>query len=237
MISCGGKPIAIDQNVVGARGNFSSRSKVSACPASSNAITTTAAPSAAHQLGVVDERVLALFERDRIHHCFAHARISGRPRSPRISRNRSSAGRARCRAPPRSNWERRLRLFRIRQALVHIDVEDCRTCVLHLIARHGERFDVVASGNELAKARRAGDIGAFADISEGDCRRIVNASKPDRRRCCSTPGICRGFLPAAAAAISADVIGGRACSVPTMLTMPEEANSLICSAIIARLSS
>ena len=57
--------------------------------------------------------------------------------------------------------------FGIEQAFVHIDVDDLRA-VRHLIARDVERRGIVAVRDELAELRRTGDIGALADIDEGN---------------------------------------------------------------------
>ena len=59
------------------------------------------------------------------------------------------------------------RLFDFDQALVHVDVDDLRA-VRHLIARDIERRGKIAGGDELAELGRAGDIGALADIDEGE---------------------------------------------------------------------
>ena len=59
------------------------------------------------------------------------------------------------------------RLDRVDQALVHVDVDDLGA-VLDLVARDVERRGVVAGGDQLAEARRAGDVGALADVDEGD---------------------------------------------------------------------
>ena len=53
------------------------------------------------------------------------------------------------------------------QALVHVDVEDLRAG-LDLLARDGERAGIVAGGDQLAEPRRAGDVGALADVDEGN---------------------------------------------------------------------
>ena len=164
-----------------------------------------------HQLGVVDERVLALFERDRIHHRFALRAFQagldhGEFRGIDHQRDARDVGLRRDQIK-----ERRHRLFGIEQALVHIDVEDLRA-VLHLIAGHGERCTVVAGGNELAKARRAGDIGAFADIDEGDFRRKRERFKPGQtqvlRHARNLPRLFAGH----GGGDGADVIGRRAAA-------------------------
>ena len=62
------------------------------------------------------------------------------------------------------------RLLRIDQALVHVDVDDLGA-VGDLIARHVERRGIVARRDQLAELGRAGDVGALADIDEGNVRR------------------------------------------------------------------
>ncbi len=61
--------------------------------------------------------------------------------------------------------ERHHRLLRIEHALVHVDVDDLRT-VLDLLPGdlHGVR--VIVGFDQLAEYRRAGDVGALADIDE-----------------------------------------------------------------------
>ncbi len=58
----------------------------------------------------------------------------------------------------------------IEQALVHVDVDDLRA-VGDLIARHVERGGIIAGLDQFAEFRRAGDIGALADVHEIDVRR------------------------------------------------------------------
>ena len=57
------------------------------------------------------------------------------------------------------------RLFGVEHALVHVDVEHLRA-VLHLLPRHHHRFVETAFEDQLLELRRAGDIGAFADVDE-----------------------------------------------------------------------
>ena len=170
---------AIDQNVVGARGNLRLAFEGVGLARLIERHHHHGGAVPAHELGVVDESVFALFERDRIHHRFAlrafqtgldHGEFRGidHQRDPRdigLRRDQIEEGRH--------------RLFRIEQALIHIDVEDLRA-VLHLIARHRERRGVVAGGDEFAKARRTGDVGAFADIDEGNRRRKRERLEPGK---------------------------------------------------------
>ena len=74
--------------------------------------------------------------------------------------------------------------LRVEQAFVHVDVDDLRA-VRHLIARHFKRGGVVARGDQLAEFRRARDIGALADIDEGNVvrqRERLEPREPQQRR-------------------------------------------------------
>ena len=74
--------------------------------------------------------------------------------------------------------------FGVDQALVHVDVDDLRA-IGDLIARDDERARVVARGDQLAELGRAGDVGALADIDEGDVggqRERLEAGEPHQRR-------------------------------------------------------
>jgi hypothetical protein len=62
--------------------------------------------------------------------------------------------------------KRRHCLFRIKQTLVHVDVDDLRAR-LDLLARHIKRRRIVVLLDEFAKLRRARDVGALADVDEG----------------------------------------------------------------------
>ncbi len=125
---------------------------------------------AAHDLGMFDERRLALLHRDRIHH-----RLALQALEPRLDhrefrrvdhhRHARDVGLGRDQVE-----EGRHRLLGIEQALVHVDVDDLRA-VLHLVAGDGQRRCVVARGDELAELGRAGDVGALAHVDERDFRR------------------------------------------------------------------
>ncbi len=57
--------------------------------------------------------------------------------------------------------------MRVDQALIHVDVDDLRT-VFHLIAGDSQRRRVIAGGDQLSEAGRAGDVGTFANVDEGN---------------------------------------------------------------------
>ena len=63
--------------------------------------------------------------------------------------------------------ERGHRLDTVDQAVVHVDVDDLRA-VLHLLERDLERFAVLVVLDQATELGRARDVGAFADVDEGD---------------------------------------------------------------------
>ena len=69
------------------------------------------------------------------------------------------------------------RLFGIEQAFVHIDVDDLRA-IGDLIARDIERGGKIAFLDQFAESGGAGDIGALADIDEGNVGREREGFKP-----------------------------------------------------------
>src|SRR3546814_13856236 len=58
------------------------------------------------------------------------------------------------------------RLFRVEQALVHVDVDDLGA-VLDLLARDLDGCGIIARHDQLLEAGRTGTVGALADIDEG----------------------------------------------------------------------
>ncbi len=68
--------------------------------------------------------------------------------------------------------ELRHRRLAVEHALVHVDVDDLRAA-LDLLLGHGQRLLVVAREDQLGKLRRAGDVGALADVDEIRVRRLV----------------------------------------------------------------
>jgi hypothetical protein len=76
-----------------------------------------------------------------------------------------------------------------RAGLVHVDVDDLRA-VLDLLARHLQRCGVVAVLDQLAEARRAGDVGALADVDERNVAVILNGSSPTGAAAAEFQGRC-----------------------------------------------
>ena len=171
------KADAVDQNVVGARGDRLLLLERVGLARFVERHDHDGGAVAAHQLGVADEGVLAFLERDRIDHGLAlHAFQPGLDhrefRGIDHHRHAGDVGLRRDQIEERGH-----RLFGIEQALVHIDVDDLRA-VLDLIARDGKRGGIIAGGDELAEPRRAGDVGALADIHEWNFRRQREGFEP-----------------------------------------------------------
>ena len=96
------------------------------------------------------------------------------------------------------------RLFGIEHALVHVDVEHLRAA-FDLLARDGDRFVVAAFQDQLLELRRAGDVGALADVDEVAFRRDL------QRLEAAEPGLARESAHAASASRgTARVAAGRA---------------------------
>ena len=101
----------------------------------------------------------------------------------------------------------------VEQALVHVDVEDLRPG-LDLVARDRQRGGVVAVADQLAEARRAGDVGPLADVDEQGSALTPSSNGfagPDER--CSAPvwpgreSAARRLTPATRLGDVADVLG------------------------------
>src|SRR5690606_33309911 len=131
----------------------------------------------------------------------------------------------------------------VEHALVHVDVDDLGA-VFHLLARDGERRLVVLRLDQLAEFRRAGDVGALADIDED--RKIgklahaadaVKGSRPERRSAGGITGILRGFRPRTLSAMARIWSGVVPQQPPTMLTSPASAHSRRCAAVACGASS
>ena len=98
------------------------------------------------------------------------------------------------------------RLLGVEQALVHVHVDDLGA-VLHLVAGDGERGRIVAGGDQLAETRRAGDVGALADIHERDLRRQRERFQPREPQPRRDSGTCARRLACDRRGDGADVVG------------------------------
>ena len=160
----------VHQNVVGALGDRDLLLERIGLPTLIEGHDHDRGAMAAHDLGVAQKLRLPLLERDRIHHRLAlqafeagldHSELGG----IHHDRNACDVGLRRHQIEEGDHG-----LFRIEQAFVHVHVDDLGA-VLDLIARDVERARVVARSDELAEPRRAGDVGALADIHERNFRR------------------------------------------------------------------
>ena len=117
--------------------------------------------------GLFLEFLLPLFERDGVHHTLAlHAAEAGfdhlELRGVDHDRDLRDIRLAGDKLEEFGHGRRS-----IEHPLVHVDVDDLRAG-LDLLTRHGERFVVLVAEDELGEFRRAGDVGAFADVDERD---------------------------------------------------------------------
>ena len=122
---------------------------------------------AAAQRRLMQERLFALFQADRVHHRLAlHAFQPGLDHLPfgTVDHHRHAGdigfGRDQVQIVDH-------RLFRIDQALIHVDVDDLGA-VLDLIAGNIQRGGEIAIGDQLAETGRAGDVGALPHVHEGN---------------------------------------------------------------------
>ena len=72
-------------------------------------------------------------------------------------------------------------LLGIEHGFVHVDVDDLRAAI-HLLLGDGQRFFVFAGEDQLGEFRRAGDVGALADVDEVAVRAHHQRLKPAEPR-------------------------------------------------------
>ena len=140
--------------------------------------------------GTFQKGAFALFERDRVDDALAlHDLQSGFEHLPfrRVDHHRHT-GDFGLRGHEVQKVAHGLRP--VDQAVVHADVDELRSGV-DLCAGHGERFVVVAFADETGELRRAGHVGALADVDEvglgDDAQRFETAQDRDMARCGETP--------------------------------------------------
>jgi hypothetical protein len=184
MMSSGRVPVATSK-LVGALADLDLALRVSACPFSSNAITTTPRHSAAFG-GKLEERGLAFLEADRIDDRLAgHAFEASLDHAPfgAVDHHRHP-GDVRLGGDPLEEGGHRL--FGIEQRLVHVDVDDLGA-VLDLLAGDLDRGVIVAGEDQLLESGRSGDVGALADVDEARAGASLacSAPAPERFQQCS----------------------------------------------------
>ena len=124
----------------------------------------------ADESGVLEERLLALFQADRVGDAFAlHALEPGFDHAPFRAvdhdRDARDVGLGHDQVEERCHG-----LFAVDQAFIEVDVDDVGP-VLHLLAGDGEGGLEVAFLDQLCELGRSGDVGALADDLEGRRRR------------------------------------------------------------------
>ena len=117
------------------------------------------------QPGIVCERLLALFQTDRVHHGFAlhalEARLDHRPLG--AVDHDWHAGDIRLRGDQAQELHHRL--FRIQHGFVQVDIDELRAAH-DLLPRDGQGGLVLAAQYQLGEHGGAGDVGPFPDVDE-----------------------------------------------------------------------
>ena len=117
------------------------------------------------ELGLLDELLLALFQRNGVHNRLALKALQpGLDHRPfgGIDHHRN-AGDIGLGGDQIEEGDHRL--FRVEQPLIHVDVDHLRAS-FHLVAGHIERRRIVVGLNQLAELGRSGDVGPLTDIHE-----------------------------------------------------------------------
>ena len=120
-------------------------------------------PVAAHLFRMLDKRLNALFHRDGVNDAFAlntlQALFDNLPFGG-VDHNRHAGD---IRLTGDQVEETRHRRFGVEHPLIHIDIDNL-CAAFHLLARHIQRFVIFFFFNQAFEFRRAGDVGAFADV-------------------------------------------------------------------------
>ena len=118
---------------------------------------------AAHLFRMLDKRLNALFHRDGVNDAFTlntlQALFDDLPFGG-VDHNRHAGD---IRLTGDQVEETRHRRFGVEHPLIHIDIDNLRAA-FHLLARHIQRFVIFFFFNQAFEFRRAGNVGAFADV-------------------------------------------------------------------------
>ena len=162
------------------------RSTVSACPCSSNAMTTAAAPNRGSPR-LLEERLLALLQRDRVHDALAlqaaQAGLEG-GEARAVDHDRQAR---RLRLGREQVEERRHRLLGVEQVGVHVHVEQVRPAA-HLLERDVDGALEVVRLDQAPEPRRAGHVRPLADDDEAGVRPDDERLEPGEARQARTLG-------------------------------------------------
>ena len=167
MMSCGGKPTFLHEQIVGALADRDAPLKRIRLAAFVKRHHDHRRAVAADQLRLVQKFFLAFLERNGIDDAFALQTFqAGFDDLPfrRVHHHRHLAD---VRLGRDEVEKARHRGDAVNHSFVHADINDLRA-VLDLLARDGERGLVIAGLDELGELRRAGDVRALADVDEID---------------------------------------------------------------------
>ena len=210
MMSSGGKP-SRDEQVVRAPADLDLALDRVRLPLLVERHHDDAGAVAADAARLLEERLLALLERDRVDDALAlealQARLEHRParavdhdRQPRDLRLGRDVVE-----------ERRHRLLALEQVGVHVHVEDVRAAA-HLLERDVDGAGEVAGLDEPPEARRAGDVRALADHHEARVRPDLERLEPAEARMARGAATTRGDRPSDGGDDRPDVVGRRAAA-------------------------
>ena len=210
-MSSGGKPTSFGQQLVGAGADLDLARQRVGLALLVEGHDDDGRAIGAHEPGVREECFLAFLHRDRIDERLAlHAFEAGLDdREFRGIDHHRHAGDVGLGGDQVEELDHRL--LGIDQALVHVDVDDLRA-VGDLVARDVERGGVIAGGDQLAEFGRAGDVGALADIDEGNVGGQRERLEARRRISGAASGIARGGDAAHGLGDGADMLGRRAAA-------------------------
>ena len=174
--------------------------------------------------GVLEERLLALLERDRVDDPLPlealEPGLEHRPAGA-VDHDRQPRGLGLGREEVE---EVRHRPLAVEQVGVHVHVERVRAAP-HLLDRDLDRRLEVARLDERAEARRAGDVRPLADHHEAGVRADLERLEPAPPGSVRALGIGRGAMPSTAAAIWRMCSGVVPQQPPTRFTRPSSANA------------
>jgi hypothetical protein len=230
MMSSAGKPTWFDQDVVGAGADLDLALERVGLALLVERHDHDRGAVAADLLRVLDERLDAFLHRDRVDDRLAGDALSGRlDHAPlRAVDHDRHPGDVGLRG---DQLEEGLHgVLRIEQALVHVDVDDLRAG-LDLLARDLDGGGVVALQDQLLESRRAGDVGALADIDEG---RGALGSWEDQARATNTRVRIktRHHMKLAASMPDRRSAGGRVCHWRGLRPFTASATALMCAGVV-----
>ena len=165
MMSCGGKPAFVGEQVVHALRDGDPSFVVVGLALLVEAHHHDGSAQALHDLGLAQELLLPFLQADAVGDALALQAFQARLDHAELAAVHHHRHARDVRLGSDEVEELAHGLHAIDQALVHVHVDHLRA-VLHLLAGHVHGLVVVAVLDELAEGRAARDVGALADVDE-----------------------------------------------------------------------